>query len=197
MAWKFSEAAIGFISDLASDKEKTVIEFSVQNPSQSNATLSVNFIDIIDPEKHYCYQVNDNFIAVTDKLNFDALADLTIDFSNDSSGGGELEINAPQLYGDTSQWTLVEKLNQFMASEISPYLQSHNGNATVVNINEKNEAIIEFSGGCQGCSMAQVTLKSGIEKKIKEKFPEIMKVIDYTDHQKGTNPYYSDIDQTP
>lgn len=195
MAWNFSEAAISFISDLAPDQEQmTIIEFLVQNPGQSSATLSVNFGEVIDQEKHYSYKITDNLTAVTDKVNLEALTDLTIEFSSDSSGGGELEIKAPKLYGDTTQWTLVEKLNQFMASEIAPYLQSHNGNAKVVDINGKNEAIIEFSGGCQGCSMAQVTLKSGIEKKIKDKFPQITNVVDYTDHQKGTNPYYSGLE---
>ena len=86
---------------------------------------------------------------------------------------------------------MLDKLNQLMASEILPYLQSHNGNAKIIDL-KGSTAIIEFSGGCQGCSMAQVTLKSGIEKKIKEKFPEITNVVDYTDHQKGENPYYTD-----
>ena len=118
---------------------------------------------------------------------------LSVDYKIDDRGQGELEVRAPVLYGNQDQWTLVEKINQFIAIEISPYLESHNGSAKVIDINGNNEALLEFAGGCQGCSLAQVTLKSGIEKKIIDKFPEITKVLDYTDHQKGQNPYYSEI----
>ena len=48
-----------------------------------------------------------------------------------------------------------------------------------------------MGGGCQGCGAADVTLKSGIERLIKEEIPEITEVLDATDHSAGTNPYYS------
>ena len=48
-----------------------------------------------------------------------------------------------------------------------------------------------MGGGCQGCGMANVTLKHGIEAMIQEVFPEIKQVIDTTDHAAGDNPYYS------
>ena len=38
--------------------------------------------------------------------------------------------------------------------------------------------------------MADVTLKQGVEVMIKEKVPEIIEVIDSTDHEAGTNPFY-------
>ena len=47
-----------------------------------------------------------------------------------------------------------------------------------------------LEGGCQGCGMADVTLKQGIEVMIKEAIPEIEEVIDVTDHANGRNPYY-------
>ncbi|HQP45146.1 MAG TPA: NifU family protein, partial [Thermoanaerobaculales bacterium] len=52
-------------------------------------------------------------------------------------------------------------------------------------------AVIQFGGGCQGCGMSQVTLKDGIERIILEEVPEIRKVVDGTDHESGSNPYYS------
>jgi Fe/S biogenesis protein NfuA len=47
-----------------------------------------------------------------------------------------------------------------------------------------------MGGGCQGCGAADVTLKSGIERLIKEELPEIEEVLDTTDHASGSNPYY-------
>jgi Fe/S biogenesis protein NfuA len=53
-----------------------------------------------------------------------------------------------------------------------------------------NKVYVRFGGGCQGCGMADVTLKQGIEAMIKEEIPEITAVLDTTDHAAGTNPYY-------
>ncbi|HEX9583161.1 MAG TPA: NifU family protein [Gammaproteobacteria bacterium] len=49
---------------------------------------------------------------------------------------------------------------------------------------------IRFEGGCQGCAMADVTLRQGVEVMIKEQVPEIVAVVDVTDHAGGTNPYF-------
>jgi Fe/S biogenesis protein NfuA len=49
---------------------------------------------------------------------------------------------------------------------------------------------MRFSGGCQGCGMASVTLKQGIERILKEAIPEVTEVVDVTDHASGDNPYY-------
>ena len=51
-------------------------------------------------------------------------------------------------------------------------------------------AYVRLEGGCQGCGMADATLKQGIETEIKEAVPAISQVLDVTDHAGGTNPYY-------
>jgi Fe/S biogenesis protein NfuA len=47
-----------------------------------------------------------------------------------------------------------------------------------------------LGGGCQGCGLAAVTLRQGIEKAIIEAIPEITEVVDVTDHTMGENPYF-------
>ena len=49
---------------------------------------------------------------------------------------------------------------------------------------------IRLEGGCQGCGMADVTLKNGIETAIRQAVPSIIAVLDVTDHAGGENPYY-------
>ena len=44
-------------------------------------------------------------------------------------------------------------------------------------------------GGCQGCGMADVTLKQGIEKTLMEKVPGVTAVRDATDHDTGAAPF--------
>ena len=55
---------------------------------------------------------------------------------------------------------------------------------------QEDTAYIQMGGGCQGCGMANVTLKQGVEVMIQEAVPQITKVIDATDHAAGTNPFY-------
>jgi Fe/S biogenesis protein NfuA len=51
-------------------------------------------------------------------------------------------------------------------------------------------AYLKLMGGCQGCGMAQVTLRQGIERILMEAIPDLSGVIDVTDHASGTDPYY-------
>jgi Fe/S biogenesis protein NfuA len=48
-----------------------------------------------------------------------------------------------------------------------------------------------MGGGCVGCGMADVTLKQGVEKSIREAIPEVGAIMDTTDHASGRNPYYA------
>ncbi len=56
---------------------------------------------------------------------------------------------------------------------------------------KKNNVYIRLGGGCQGCGAADVTLKQGIEKAIRDLAPAVGEILDTTDHASGRNPYYS------
>ena len=70
-------------------------------------------------------------------------------------------------------------------------LANHGGSIRLVEITEEGLAIIQFGGGCNGCSQADVTLKGGIEKQLLEAFgDEITGIKDATEHQRGEHSYY-------
>jgi len=48
---------------------------------------------------------------------------------------------------------------------------------------------LNFGGGCQGCSSVNMTLKDGVEKQLKDLYPEISAVLDATDHSHKENAY--------
>ncbi len=73
--------------------------------------------------------------------------------------------------------------------KINPGVAGHGGYVTLLDV-KGDTAYISLGGGCQGCGMAAVTLKQGIEVMIKEGVPAIRDVVDTTDHAGGTNPYY-------
>ncbi len=66
--------------------------------------------------------------------------------------------------------------------EIRPYLHSHGGDITVVRVQDAN-VYVKFKGACVGCPISLYTLTLGVEKKIKESFPEIQNVIAVDDQE--------------
>jgi len=90
----------------------------------------------------------------------------------------------PDLSGDVAQ-----RVIQVLERQINPSIAAHGGRADLVAV-DGDAAYLRLSGGCAGCGMAAVTLSQGIEVAIKESVPEIVKIVDVTDHAAGTNPYY-------
>lgn len=84
---------------------------------------------------------------------------------------------------------LADQVRQVLEQQVNPAIAAHGGFAELVAI-EDDTAYLRMGGGCQGCAIAQVTLTQGIEVAIKEAVPEIVEVIDVTDHTSGENPYY-------
>jgi Fe/S biogenesis protein NfuA len=85
---------------------------------------------------------------------------------------------------------LMTKVQELIDSTINPAVAGHGGFVQLVDVKD-NKVYLQMGGGCQGCGAADVTLKAGIERLIKEELPEIEEVLDSTDHAAGTNPYYT------
>jgi len=71
------------------------------------------------------------------------------------------------------------KLNVEKAlDEIRPFLQSDGGDISLLSIEEDNTIVkVQLQGACVGCSVNQMTLKSGVEMTIKKYAPQIEQVI--------------------
>lgn len=84
---------------------------------------------------------------------------------------------------------LADQIQQVLTEQVNPAIAGHGGQAELVSV-DGSVAYMRMGGGCQGCGMAAVTLKQGIERILKESIPEISEVVDVTDHASGDNPYY-------
>ena len=84
---------------------------------------------------------------------------------------------------------LAQEIQRIFDEQVNPQIAAHGGYVQLLELRGKR-AYIEMGGGCQGCGMANVTLKQGIEVAVKEALPEIEELVDVTDHQSGDNPYY-------
>ena len=134
---------------------------------------------------------------VIPECDFDKLRGATIDWLDDPFGKSGLRVDNPNtpspaiggpppgdLTGDVAQ-RVAQVLNQ----RVNPAIAAHGGRAELVAV-EEGTAYLRLAGGCQGCAMATVTLSQGIETAVVQAVPEITHVVDVTDHQSGTNPYF-------
>ena len=86
--------------------------------------------------------------------------------------------------------SVEEKVTALIDGEINPALAAHGGFARLERV-EGSTAYVTMGGGCQGCGLASMTLREGITAQILERIPEITAVLDDTDHEAGTNPFYA------
>ncbi|MFD2586456.1 NifU family protein [Croceitalea marina] len=61
--------------------------------------------------------------------------------------------------------------------EIRPFLQSDGGDISLISIDNDTSVKVKLEGNCIGCSVNQMTLKSGVEMTIKKYVPQIEEVI--------------------
>ena len=99
-------------------------------------------------------------------------------------GGFEIE-NPNPIWADER----ARQIQQVIDEQVNPQVASHGGYVELLDVQGATVYVL-MGGGCQGCGMASVTLKQGVEVLLKDVFPDIEQVIDTTDHAAGTNPYY-------
>ena len=61
--------------------------------------------------------------------------------------------------------------------EIRPFLASDGGDISLESIKDGKIVYVKLHGACAGCSVNQMTLKTGVEMTIKKYVPQIEKVV--------------------
>lgn len=162
---------------------------------QYNMTLQ--FLDRAGPED--AVQHHDDLPVVIPAASIDALRGATLDRKGDLETGG-IFLDNPNRPPSASpavgtrppadlSGEVPQRVLQVLEQQINPSIASHGGRAELVAV-EDETAYLRLGGGCQGCGMASVTLKQGIEVALREAVPEITQVVDVTDHAAGANPYF-------
>ena len=86
---------------------------------------------------------------------------------------------------------LADAVRAIIDAEVNPAIAAHRGHVTVTGVTGDGWVRIRLDGGCQGCSLAEVTIRQGIEPLLRSRLPAITGLIDVTDHEAGTEPFYS------
>ena len=85
---------------------------------------------------------------------------------------------------------LAQTARRIIDAEINPAIAAHRGQVTVTGA-DHGWIRIRLDGGCQGCSLAEVTIRQGIEPLLRARLPAFTGLIDVTDHEAGTGPFFS------
>ena len=85
---------------------------------------------------------------------------------------------------------LAEAARRVLDAEVNPAIAAHRGHVSVDGA-DRGWVRIRLEGGCQGCSLAEVTIRQGIEPLLRDRLPAITGLTDVTDHEAGTEPFFS------
>jgi len=184
---------------------EAVLGIRAQEPDASDLALSLGITGVRGPA--FTYELT--FIPVVDAADNDVVqrfGDLPLvvransvarlEGSTITVHDGGLSIDNPNSAspkiptgGAGLTGPIAEQVSTLLETRINPAIASHGGFAELVAV-EGDTAFLRLGGGCQGCGLASVTLRQGIEVAIKEAIPEIVNVVDVTDHASGENPYF-------
>ena len=85
---------------------------------------------------------------------------------------------------------LAQAARRVLDAEVNPAIAAHRGRVTVTGA-DRGWIRIRLEGGCQGCSLAEVTVRQGIEPLLRARLPAMTGLVDVTDHEAGTGPFFS------
>ena len=85
---------------------------------------------------------------------------------------------------------LKNRIQAIFDAEINPAVAGHGGTVELLDVKD-SKVYVRMGGGCQGCGMADVTLRQGIEASLRERFPQLDEILDTTDHASGANPFFT------
>jgi Fe/S biogenesis protein NfuA len=194
-----TEPARAQIRDLLStesDADALAVRLEVNGFDNGAYSYELSFQDLgaVTPED--TIETYADFAVVIPQASVDKLRGATVELSGERMVVRNPNRPPPSLAleamgGQTADLSgdLAQRIVRVLDEQINPAIAAHGGRADLVAV-EEPIAYLRLSGGCQGCGIAGVTIKEGIEVMILDAVHEITEVVDVTDHASGANPFY-------
>jgi Fe/S biogenesis protein NfuA len=187
-----TESAQEYLAELLSNQEGALgVRVFINQPGTPRAETCIAYCrddDLVEGDEEREYEA---FKAWFDARSLPYLDDALVDYSKDRMGG-QLTIKAPnaKMPRADENSPLEDRINYVLYNEVNPALAAHGGEVSLVEVTEDDYAVLQFGGGCQGCSAVDQTLKGGVEKTLMEQLPQLKGVRDMTDHTDRSQSYY-------
>jgi Fe/S biogenesis protein NfuA len=182
------EARTKFVEFLAAeDKDGLAIYLAIRGYGPGGFQYVLDIIDEKEAEDGDVAVDLEDFKMMVEHSSAERLDGVKIDFLQRGLDSG-FHVSNPN-----GQWKdpVSRAVQELLDSQINPSVANHGGWVALRDEVRDGVAYITFGGGCQGCGMADVTLKQGVEAAILEAIPGVRQVKDGTDHDAGENPYYA------
>jgi Fe/S biogenesis protein NfuA len=194
---EITDAAIDKIAELIAkaNKPSRAVRVAIQAAQGAGYQTEFMFVNEDEVPEEDVLQDAGPFRLVFDPQSATILNNASVDFNEEKYHGG-FRIKYPETIYDnlpaSKEWDdpIAVEIQKVIDRNINPSIASHGGWVELLDVKGET-AYIEMGGGCKGCAMSYMTLKSGIETAIKEGVPAIQTVLDTTEHAEGTNPYYA------
>lgn len=186
-----TQEAVEYLSGLIEKQpEGTNVRLYITKPGTPTAETCLAFAKPGTQLHDDLQREYEGFSMFIEKTSDPFLEDAKIDFASDRLGG-QLTIKAPnaKLPQVDENSSIEERVNYYLTTEINPGLASHGGHVNLVGMDEE-VAVLQFGGGCQGCSAVDLTLKDGVENTLMQYIPQLKGVRDVTDHSDTSEAYY-------
>lgn len=183
---------------LAAQTEKTALRVEARANGTPQFAYAMRLVSEEDIQPDDIIHDAGGVLLVVDQSSARNLNGATIDFEDrivrsgfkfDNPNRPEVPTVGSGPRGDLTG-TVAERVQQLLDRELNPAVAAHGGRISLVGVKD-NRVYLAFGGGCHGCGMVDVTLKHGVEARIRELIPEVVKVVDTTDHATGENPFYA------
>jgi Fe/S biogenesis protein NfuA len=183
---------------LAGQPEKTALRLEARSNGSSQFAYSMRLIGDADRREDDVIVDAGGLTLVIDPASAKNLNGASIDYEDRvvRSGFKFNNPNRPETPAvgsgprDDLDGSVEERVQQLLDRELNPAVAAHGGRIGLVGVKD-NKVYLTFGGGCHGCGMVDMTLKHGVEARIRELIPEVAEVIDTTDHSTGENPFYT------
>ena len=157
---EISESAQEYLQELLTkQEEKDVgIRVFVAQPGTPHAETCIAYCRPGEEQEGDLPVAYQGFTAWFEERSIPFLEDAVVDYQEDQMGG-QLTIKAPnaRVPGVGEDAPLEDRINYVLYNEINPGLAAHGGMVSLVDIVEESIAVLQFGGGCQGCSAVDIT----------------------------------------
>lgn len=190
-----AEDAIDMIANLAEQEpgdDEYGLSIEVTGIRGAQFTYDLSFVPVGDASESHIVERHGSLAVVLREEDVEKLegASLTLTDQglamNNPNQPATPTMAAPK--GDL-EGPLADQIQTVLEQQVNPAIAAHGGGAELVSV-DGTIAYLKLMGGCQGCGMAQVTLRQGIERILMEAIPDLSGVVDVTDHASGSDPYY-------
>ncbi len=188
----FTEVARGKISELlgVEGREGSALRLSIIGRLGGEFQYRMSFMKPGERAEGDALDETQGFPLVMDARSVPYLGGTVVDYVEvDGQRGFKID-NPNPLWHDA----LAAEVQRLIDTEINPALASHGGFVHLLDLRE-GVAYVELGGGCQGCGMAKVTIKNGVEARIRQVVPAVREVVDVTDHSGGRHPFFGPADR--